>query len=55
MSNQERETILLLSKYLFVYKNDNERFSLLRKYLNYKISNLINKRQTLKYRTSIQS
>lgn len=44
MSNKERESILIATKVLAVYKEDTNKFSFLRNYLHSKIKSLLKNR-----------
>lgn len=50
MTPKEKESIIILSKYLAVCKNDGDKFSIMRNYLHTKISNLLEykRKQSLK-------
>ncbi len=48
MTNSEKESILIVSKYLAVCKEDSDKFSVMRNYLHNKIAKLLeNRRQGL--------
>ena len=41
MTPKEKESIIVLSKFLAICKNDTDKFSVMRNYLHSKISNLL--------------
>jgi hypothetical protein len=44
MTLKEKESIMILSKFLAICKNDTDKFSVMRNYLHNKISNLLDHR-----------
>jgi hypothetical protein len=44
MTLKEKESIMVLSKFLAICKNDTDKFSVMRNYLHNKISNLLDYR-----------
>ena len=44
MTPKEKESIIVLTKFLAICKNDTDKFSVMRNYLHSKISNLLDNR-----------